>query len=275
MSAVPPPPAPEGGGTSRVPATIAIVAVVVALIVAVAVVLATLDGDDEPAASPSSSAPPTSPTAPASPGATDDVPAEQSPVPAGVTDDFGIVHRPGTGGADRITVVLYEDFLCPACGAFEAAAGDFLRDAADDGEISIEYRPFAFLHQASTNDYAARAWNAAACVNDASGPDAFTAFHDLLFQNQPLEGGDGPEDAELVDLAEQAGVTGIDACIGEQTFTPWVEAALDRGRDDGVSGTPTVRIDGQDVAGPGNTIAGVEDLRAAIDAARAGQTTTT
>lgn len=194
-------------------------------------------------------------------------------VPANTTKDFGIEYTTevATGKPSTTTpvkVTIYEDFLCPGCGALEQTAGAFLSQAVAKGEITLDYRPYAFLASMSTNDYSARAWNAAVCVNDKGGVKAFKAFHDILFANQPAEGGAGPEDAQLIDWAKEAGVTGIDACINKQVFTPWVEKALEQGKKDGVSGTPTVRINGKDVSGEGNTIPQIADLQKAIDAAK-------
>lgn len=198
--------------------------------------------------------------------------------PANVNKDYGILYdqqaatgtAPAADAAAPVKVLIYEDFLCPGCGALEQTAGSFLSSAVESGEIEIEYRPYAFLLQQSTNEYSQRAWNAAACVNDEGGPKAFKAFHDILFANQPEEGTAGPEDDELIAFAEQAGVTGIDACINKRSFGTWIENAREKGQDDGVSGTPTIRIDGKDVTGANDTIASVADIQAAIDAAKKG-----
>ncbi|WP_456698373.1 DsbA family protein [Aeromicrobium sp. P5_D10] len=195
--------------------------------------------------------------------------------PANVAKNFGIEYTPevATGTApktDPVKVTIYEDFLCPGCGALEQTAGPFLTDLVAKGEITIDYRPYAFLVNASTNEYSQRAWNAAVCVNDKGGVKAFKTFHDTLFANQPAEGGEGPENDQLISWAKDAGVTGIDTCINKQTFTPWVEAALEQGKKDGVSGTPTMRIGGKDVSGAGNTIPQVADIQKAIDAAKKG-----
>ena len=196
--------------------------------------------------------------------------------PANTNDDYGIVYDAAAAGDDAadadgepVTVQIYEDFLCPGCGAFEAAAGDFLQEAVASGEIQVEYRPYAFLLQQSSNEYSQRAWNAAACVVDAGGPSAFKQYHDALFANQPQEGTAGPEDPELVAMAEDVGVTGIESCVRQEKFTPWIEDAREQGTDDGVRGTPTVRVDGEDVDGPNGTIPGPRELQAAIDAAKA------
>lgn len=199
--------------------------------------------------------------------------------PQGATDDYGVLYTPEDAGAEEVegepvVVELYEDFLCPGCGAFEQASGQFLSDAVAAGEVSVLYRPYPFLSAQSTNDYSRRAANAAACVLEDSGPAAFKSMHEILFQNQPSEGGAGPEDPELADFAEQAGAGDISQCLRTERFFPWLEEALSQGQEDGVTGTPTVRIDGEDVNGPeqnGNpTIPGPDDLQAAIEAAQAG-----
>ena len=43
----------------------------------------------------------------------------------------------------------------------------------------------------ANDQYSTRALNAAAVVVDTAGPDAYQTFHDLLFANQPAEGGWG------------------------------------------------------------------------------------
>lgn len=207
--------------------------------------------------------------------ASDNAKSDELVQPANTNDDYGIVYDAEAAGAEPadsepVTVELYEDFLCPGCGAFEATAGDFLADAVASGDIQIEYRPYAFLLQQSSNEYSQRAWNAAACVVDAGGASAFKDYHDALFANQPQEGGAGPEDPELVAMAEDVGVTGIEACVRQEKFTPWIEDAREQGTEDGVRGTPTVRIGGEDVSGPNDTIPGPDDLQAAIEAAQAG-----
>jgi protein-disulfide isomerase len=197
--------------------------------------------------------------------------------PSNVNDDYGIVYdqedatgtAPAADAAAPVKVVLYEDFLCPGCGALEQTAGSFLSSAVESGEIEIEYRPYSFLLQQSTNEYSQRAWNAAVCVYDKGGAKAFKDFHDILFANQPEEGTAGPEDPELIDFASQAGVTGIDTCVNKQTYGRWIEDARENGQKDGVTGTPTIRINDKDVSGANNTIATVDDLQKAIDAAKA------
>ena len=43
--------------------------------------------------------------------------------------------------------MIYEDFLCPFCGALEAATHDDLAALAADGQVRVTYRPFVLLSQ--------------------------------------------------------------------------------------------------------------------------------
>ena len=190
--------------------------------------------------------------------------------PTNIGKDRSVVYSTevatGTAAKDPVTVVAYEDFQCPACLNFEQQSGAFLTDAVAQGEITMEYRPIAFLDDSSNgNEYSSRAGSAAMCVLDQEGAKGFKKMHDVLYANQPDEGTNGRTDAELIDYAKQAGVTGIDACIKSEKFVPWMERATDDSRDAKVSATPTVLVDGKAVETPS-----VENLTAAIAAAKKG-----
>src|SRR3954451_5913666 len=129
-------------------------------------------------------------------------------VPSGVNKDFGFdysaVDAGGTAGPKPVTVVLYEDFQCPNCKAFEEASGSFLDDQVKAGKITLQYRPFAFLDSSANDNYSTRAAAAGMCVYDKGGAAAFKKFHDLLYANQPPEGGSGLPASTLTGFADQA-----------------------------------------------------------------------
>jgi protein-disulfide isomerase len=171
------------------------------------------------------------------------------------------------GPADApVTVDVYEDFLCPACRQFEATTGDTLAALAADGTAQVRYHPIAILDRASTDDYSTRALNAAAVVGDAAGTEAFLAFHDALFAEQPAEGGPGLTDERLGELAAEAGASGADVeeAITGLAYEDWTREVTDAASRAGVTGTPTVLVDGEILQD--RTPAG---LRAAVEAAQA------
>lgn len=170
----------------------------------------------------------------------------------------------GKAATDPVTVIAYEDFQCPACRSFEEQSGAFLTDAVEKGEITLEYRPIAFLDRASRgNRYSSRAGSAAMCVLDNSGIKAYKKMHDVLYANQPEENTNGLPDSSLIDFAKQAGVTGIDTCIKSEKFVPWLGEATTASSEAGVSVTPTVKVDGKVIESPS-----VANLQAAIAAAK-------
>jgi protein-disulfide isomerase len=178
-------------------------------------------------------------------------------VPANTVDGTVIV----VGSADApVTVDLYEDFQCPNCKAFEAASGATLAQLVAAGTVQAHYHGMAFLDTSANSQYSTRALNAAAVVLSTAGPDAFQKFHDLLYANQPAEGGAGLSYEQLVGYAGQAGAAGstVEQDIRDLTYGDWVKTATDQASKDGVTGTPTVFVDGtalSDLSGAGLTAA--------------------
>jgi protein-disulfide isomerase len=194
-----------------------------------------------------------------------------SAAPGGVVDDYGIAR----GQADApVTVDLYEDFQCPICKEFEAWLGDTITQDVENGSIRVVYHPMAFLDSKSTTDYSSRALESAACVLDQDGPDVFVKYHELLFENQPAEDTAGLPDSELASLAEQAGAdkAEVERCQSDDTFTGWVLAATDAASKAHVTGTPTMRIDGDDVpiTQAGTQQDAISIFQNAVDAASGG-----
>ncbi|MDQ0679990.1 protein-disulfide isomerase [Arthrobacter pascens] len=143
-----------------------------------------------------------------------------------------------------VKVVLYIDFICPACQSFEAQNNEQLTALRNEGKISVEYRPLGFLDTKSTTNYSSRAANAAACVVNES-PEKYAEFVDSLFAKQPKEGGAGLSDNELKGMATDIGAKNIDTCVDNKTYRPFVAYTTKQAASIGVTGTPTVFVDGK------------------------------
>lgn len=165
----------------------------------------------------------------------------------------------GEAAADGDVVVsVYFDYMCPWCGRFEEANDAELATLRAAGGVTVEYHPLAFLDaQSSGGEYSTRAGNAALVVADQA-PAEFSAFHSLLFENQPEEGTKGLSDEEIADLALEAGVPQdvvdqFTTTVADQpwrTFAPWLVANNNQMVSDiGRLGTPTVLIDGEEFTG--------------------------
>lgn len=162
-----------------------------------------------------------------------------------------------------VTLSTYEDFLCPACNAFEQANASRIDEWVRAGTVKVEYHPVAILDRMSSDGYSTRSMNAAAAVVD-SAPAAFPAFHRALFANQPEEGGAGLSDDRLIELAVTAGAPrdAVTRAVREETFRAWTVRATEAASRAGLSGTPWVKVNGTVVEDP--TAAALE---AAVSAA--------
>jgi protein-disulfide isomerase len=160
------------------------------------------------------------------------------PTPGGaiVNQDTGAI----TVGKGEKAIDTYIDFICPVCGQFEDAYGEQLQEAAANDEITLNIHPIAILDHQSTTEYSSRAAAAMYCVAE-SNPDAAVPFMNLLFENQPAEGGAGLDDAQLTSYADQAGATSAADCIADGTYMKFPTAQAKKHE---IRGTPTVEIDG-------------------------------
>lgn len=170
---------------------------------------------------------------------------ENSPAPAATTDNGAI--RIGNPDA-KVTVRVIADMQCPACQMFEAANGEVLKKAVEDGTASVEYNIAAFLDRASTTEYSSRAANASFCVAEA-GTENYQTWLQAMFAEQPPEGGNGLPDSKLVDIATSAGYTdpAVADCITERKHDAFVQSNSAELLKSGIEGTPTIYVNGEQV----------------------------
>jgi protein-disulfide isomerase len=167
--------------------------------------------------------------------------------PAGALDSGAVL----IGKQDaKVTVSIYADFMCPYCGEFERANGTDLAAAVSADTAKLEIHPMSFLDKLSSGtEYSTRSANAFVTVANAD-PALAWAFDRLLYENQPAENSSGLTDAKLVELARQAGVPeSVTATFSAKTYVPWVQKITNQAFDSGITGTPTVKINGQTFTG--------------------------
>lgn len=154
-----------------------------------------------------------------------------------------VITKEGTD-EPKAVVSMYEDFLCPHCGAFEQQFGPTINKLVDAGAIAADYYMVGILDRPQNKNYPSRAGGAAYCVADES-VDAFRRFHAALYAQQPGEaGGVYPDNARLIEVARQAGVTGtVPDCINNGTYVDMVRGLA---AATGIQSTPSVRINGED-----------------------------
>jgi protein-disulfide isomerase/uncharacterized membrane protein YphA (DoxX/SURF4 family) len=186
------------------------------------------------------------------------IPAPTGAVPAGVSLADGVT----VGRASApVTLDLYEDPQCPVCAQFETQIGPQISTWVAAGTVKVHYHVISFLDSSSTTKYSSRAANALYAAAGVS-PAVFATLHQTLFAQQPAEGSAGLTEDKLVQLAQQAGAGSVADRIRAGTYADYVTRATDQSSKDGVTGTPTVKVNGRAVADP--TLAAVT---AAVSAA--------
>lgn len=170
----------------------------------------------------------------------------------------------GTGivtGNGPVTIDLYEDYQCPACKQFQQVSGDALKQLASEGKATVVFHPVVFLNRFSTTDYSTRSAAASGC---AAKGGKFTEFTDQLFAKQPPENSAGLSNAELIDMGAGVGLNKDDfaSCVNDGTYESWTEHVTDDASKAGVTGTPTVKVNGKEIQDKTP-----DGIRAAVEAA--------
>ncbi|MFI9272276.1 DsbA family protein [Kitasatospora sp. NPDC052896] len=166
--------------------------------------------------------------------------------PANVSGD-GTVIVYGNPNAQH-TLQVYEDFRCPICKKFETTDGKAVQALADDGTYKIEYHIAAFLDDNLGGKGSVQALAAAGAALNQSVDD-FKKFHDALYANQPSEETDGYGNVNtLLSVAGQVPGLSTDAftnAVKANTYLPWAQKVAAKFNTSGVTGTPTLKLDGK------------------------------
>lgn len=128
--------------------------------------------------------------------------------PSGATGKDSLAIRVGADDAPS-TLTIWEDFRCPVCAQFENAFRDTIHQLENTGQIKVEYHLATIIDGNLGGSGSLRAANAAACAQDAG---KFSAYHDVLYRNQPQETDDAfGDNAKLVELSGK--VPGLDTPV--------------------------------------------------------------
>jgi protein-disulfide isomerase len=177
--------------------------------------------------------------------------------PASVSDTYpvtrdGVVVVAGKSDA-KVTIDIYEDFLCPFCRRFEDANHAALEQKLNDGSVRVRYHLVTILNDRSDPPgYSLDAANAAVCAADSG---KFPAFYRSLFNNQPEEGARGFDKSQLATLGSDLGVGSTDfkSCVDSGKYNSEIQVANDQvtelpylqkdfGNGQKSFGTPTIAV---------------------------------
>ncbi|REK88127.1 hypothetical protein DY245_22850 [Streptomyces inhibens] len=154
------------------------------------------------------------------------------------------------GAADApSTLTVWEDFRCPACQQFETGFRPVIHELQDSGQLKNEYHLVTIIDGNSGGKGSLNAANAALCAQDAG---RFRDYHDVLYANQPPEPQDKFADKQyLIQLAGK--VKGLvtpafTKCVNDGKYDAFVRKSNDAFANSGYRGTPTVLLNGKDLA---------------------------
>ena len=183
---------------------------------------------------------------------------------SGSQDMFAGIPQDGTRLGEEnapVTIHLYEDFQCPACGQFSRETWpDVVERLVKPGEARLVSETLAFLGEDSVST--ARAAIA------AGEQDRYWQYAHLLFENQGGENSGYATDEFLRDLAQQT--EGLDVGAWEEArkagfVEEELQAVQQRASADGVEVTPTLVISGPGGERQLKGAVPFEDVEAAVE----------
>jgi len=170
------------------------------------------------------------PATPAAPVAA--VPKEAAPADVRPIDETDYVR--GNPNAP-ISVIEYSDYDCPFCKNFHDTMNTVMKEFGVGGKVAWTYRQFPLVQ---LHPNAPRISEAAYCVGELGGTDAFWKFSDLIFNERGVN--EPTAMTRLPEFAETAGVKRADfnSCLDSGRHGAKVQASIAEGAAAGAQGTP-------------------------------------
>lgn len=162
----------------------------------------------------------------------------------------------------KILLVEYSDLECPFCKRFHTTMQQVMEEYGTDVAWVYRHFPLSFHQNAQKEDEAAE------CVAELGGDEAFFSFIDSIFE-RTTSNGTGFALDQLRPLAEEVGVdeNKFQSCLDSGKYAQHVQTDMAGGAEAGVQGTPGTIIVTKD--GKRDFIGGAfpfEDVKRQIDA---------
>jgi protein-disulfide isomerase len=167
--------------------------------------------------------------------------------PSGATGKDSLAIQVGADDAPS-TLTVWEDFRCPICAQFENAFRETIHELENTGQIKVQYHLATLIDGNMGGTGSLDAANAAACAQDVG---KFSAYHDVLYRNQPRETDDAfGRSSKLIVRAGK--VVGLDtpafrSCVEDGTHNTWVQKSNTAFQNGGFQGTPTALLNGESI----------------------------
>ena len=166
-----------------------------------------------------------------------------------------------------VTIDVFEDFQCPACQRFtENTEPLIIQNLVASGQVRYVFHNYPFLdgNGAGGSGESDQAANAAMCANEQ---DKFWEMHSILYANWNGENQGAFSSRRLQAMAESLGLDmdAFNSCFSANKYEGEIQADFDLGGQMGVSGTPTVFVNGQRVGQP-RQVPSYPEIAAAVNA---------
>ena len=168
----------------------------------------------------------------------------------------------------KVTVDVFADFQCIACKGFSDSIEPLvIQNYVETGKIRYVYRHYPFLDDRSSVKESDQAANASMCALEQG---RFWDYHAILFANFG-EGTGAYTDKRLEAYAEslELDMTEFNACFKEKRYNDEIQQDIADATTLGVSGTPTVFVNGK-LTGREGYVATIEEISQMIEQELAG-----
>lgn len=162
---------------------------------------------------------------------------------------------------------VFEDFQCPACQFFSDSVEPLIiQYLVTPGKARYVFHNYPFIDGdgASNGGESDQAANASMCANEQ---DKFWDMEKIIFANWNGENQGNLNDRQLAAMAEELGLdmNAFNSCFDANKYKSDIQADFDLGKEMGVTGTPTVFVNGVRV-GEAGKIATFQEIAIAVDA---------
>jgi protein-disulfide isomerase len=159
-------------------------------------------------------------------------------------DNSVTMSQPGVSGP---VLDVYEDFECPACGAFERIDGGLIQRLAFQGKVKVVYHPFTSFSTQPQQASSVRAWAAVRCAPAS----VWVRYHNALYAAPSAGAATGRFPVSLlVRLGKQVGISNADfiRCVRSQTYADLDAPVSDEIMNSGLNSLPVLKLNGRIIA---------------------------
>ncbi|HSL45982.1 MAG TPA: thioredoxin domain-containing protein [Anaerolineales bacterium] len=167
-----------------------------------------------------------------------------------------------------VVIDVFEDFQCSACWRFtENTEPLVIQNLVANGQARYVFHNYPFLdgNGATNGGESDQAANASMCANEQG---KFWEMHSIIYANWNGENQGNFSDRRLQAMAESIGLDmdAFNSCLSANKYEEEIQADFELGQEMGVTGTPTVFVNGVRV-GAERQVASYDQIEQAVNAA--------